>query len=292
MKNELANMLETKKGQRFTVEIINAESENDKLFSQLVVSYATDFWAGVWKELLAQRDEYSRVVEQYGTYDESGAIYEDTHIIATINNIDISNPTWPYLLWKLAGNIYDKVGSVLEQFWTYEAAQAVLNEFISSISENGYGGEMLVVLNQNNEVIGFTAYTVIPFEEGALLADKRFPYDQLVAVQSGQVENISLGQLLCREYAGRQTLGVFLDFAVSEKMRGAGIGSALFDARLLRVAQLGADVIVGRTIQSSVAQYKGNYLARGMKPIAYDPANTLKTICAVYIDEIQQRIGR
>jgi GNAT superfamily N-acetyltransferase len=96
---------------------------------------------------------------------------------------------------------------------------------------------------------------------------------------------------LLREVYGENKYGVFLDFAVAEKYRGEGIGSGLFDLRLDRLVLGGAEVIVGRTIKTSPAQYFGNYLKRGMEELAFDPSNLDKAIFAVESTKIIKRLN-
>ncbi|MEI6511533.1 MAG: hypothetical protein WCO25_05890 [Candidatus Uhrbacteria bacterium] len=84
-------------------------------------------------------------------------------------------------------------------------------------------------------------------------------------VAQDPLEDRGLGELV--EF---RAVGIFLDHAVSESERGNGFGSLLFDERLDRLVELGADVIFGRTMVTAPRQYAGNYLARGLRPIAAD----------------------
>ena len=80
--------------------------------------------------------------------------------------------------------------------------------------------------------------------------------------------------------------------AVSDTYQGKGIGSQLFDFRIEALKNLGAKLITGRTILTSPAQYYGNYIKRGLKPIARDFFYPDKTIFAAKIEQSTPRIQR
>lgn len=244
----------------------------DQKIKQLAIAYATDYWAGSWQELLIEPNSK----KQFGTYDQNGDIYPDTQIVLNQNNIQ-SDPGWPETLWQRAGarSIFID-GIPLKQFWTTESATETLKEFINPVSENGYNGR-IVTFKKDDNIIGFTAYTVAEPNTGAKLVAKRFPYQDL------DLESI------VRNRFPAQRVGVFLDFAISENYRGNGFGSKLFDIRLAEMIKDGAEVIIGRTIKTSPAQYYGNYIARGMEPIAVDPTNSDKNIFAVKVNNIKPR---
>ena len=261
------------------IEIIGKESLE---LYQLSLEYATSFWAGTWKELLIDGEGV-----QYGTYDQNGEIYQETLVILKENGLDpVGN--WPAELWKKAGRGEIVLGEKrLSQFWSLERADQTLKEFVSPISEGGYEGEIMVVRDEVGKIVGFTAYTVLDYEEGPRFLQKRFPYDQLRTVLGDLIE-ITTEELISEMFPEKR-IGIFLDFAVCESSRGKGLGSQLFDARLERMSKLGAEVVVGRTIRTSPAQYFGNYMARGMEPIALDPANSDKAIFAVECNKIINR---
>lgn len=105
---------------------------------ELVEQYATNYWAGSWKELLVDPDG-----TQYGTYDETGSIYPETLQLLDKYQIQIQ-PNWPQVLWEMAGNgqisLNDKP---LKQFWTLGSATKEVLNFISPLSEGGYDGNYL-----------------------------------------------------------------------------------------------------------------------------------------------------
>lgn len=250
----------------------------------LSLPYATAFWAGNWKELLVDQDG-----TQYGTYDETGSIYPET--LRLLDKYQIrTQSNWAQLLWDMAGtgqiSLNDKP---LRQFWTLESASKELSSFVSPVSENGYAGEIIVLKDDTDKIAGFTAFTTtLDPQLGRTLAQKRFPYQKLFVASTEQEEDVSLEQLLERLFPN-QSVGTFLDFAISEDQRNAKLGSSLFDLRLARMVQIGFDVIVGRTIKTSPAQFYGNYLCRGMMPIAIDPDNQDKMIFAVQVNKLWPR---
>lgn len=286
-------LIEAKNGFQAAVEVFNKTSLPSRKLNTLATSYAVSFWAGVWKELVCERDINGRVVSQFGTRDQSGTVYRDTRDLLSLNEIDISNPSWPLILWERAGNqtLVDSAGTLLEQFWTMQSAAAELMQFLQPVEENGYGGEFIILTNEGDNPIGFTAYTVGNITTGAQLAQKRFPYEYLCIPETRQTISMTLSERLQTLYSGLN-IGTFLDFAIAEDFQGNGLGSIVFDMRINRLIELGADVIVGRTLKTSPAQYYGNYIARGMKPIAIDPENPDKVIFAVTKDQIKQRTKR
>ncbi len=254
------------------------------IIKELGLPYASDFWAGTWKELLVDSGG-----KQYGTYDETGAIYPETRQLLDKYQIPIQ-PNWSQILWEMAGagqiSLNDKK---LRQYWTIESAFDELKQFVSPISEGGFGGEIVLVKDQSDAIVGFTAYTTsIEPQIGRKLAQKRFPYQKLFVTSTEKQEDISLELLLGRQFPGK-SIGTFLDFAISENQRNSKIGSSLFDIRLSKMVEIGLEVIVGRTIRTSPAQFYGNYLGRGMMPIAIDPENPDKMIFAVQVNKIWPR---
>ena len=251
-------------------EIINDPFDNR--INKLAISYATDFWAGSWKELLIEPTSGT----QFGTYDQNGDIYQETQNILKQNNIE-PNKNWPEIVWQKAGSRSIFIDGVpLKQFWTIESATNAIQKFVSPILDGGFGGK-IITLKESDKIVGFTAYTVAEPSIGAKLVSQRFSY-----------KNLDLESLINNQYPG-QNVGIFLDFAISENNRGKGIGSKLFDIRLDQMVKDGAEVIIGRTIKSSPAQYYGNYIARGLEPIADDPTNCDKKIFAVKVSNIKSR---
>ncbi|MFA6602303.1 MAG: GNAT family N-acetyltransferase [Candidatus Shapirobacteria bacterium] len=267
-------------------ETISETEPNPKLLNQLAILYATDLWAGAWKELLIDAQG-----NQFGTRDNDGNIYPDTRQIMEENLIGFDDD-WQLILWQLASQgSLTRTGQPLRPFWTIDSATQALQEFINSSDQSGYNGEMMVLTDTENRPIGFTAYTVTKANNGPALVQKRFPYTDLLLPDdiSNQVTNpVSLEDLIAYLYP-KKRIGLYLDFAISEKRRGQGLGSQLFDKRIDRLLELGAEVIIGRTIKTSPAQYYGNYFARGMTPIAFDPQNPNKAIFAVLKDNIIKR---
>jgi GNAT superfamily N-acetyltransferase len=263
--------------------IVSAENPNPLLISELAIKYATDFWAGAWKELIIDSDGI-----QYGTYDQNGEIYSNTLYMLRENQIEVVDG-WEKLVCQRANSGTLLKGSkACRPFWTIESATTALTEFTTPVSENGYGGEIMVS-KRDNQIVGFTAYTIAQSRLGPTLAQKRFPYQELLLADSTNIATkISLLNLINQNYPG-QKIGLFLDFAIAQASRGQGLGSKLFDARISRLVDMGADVIIGRTINTSPAQYYGNYVARGMAPIAFDPANSDKAIFAVQKEYIKER---
>jgi len=261
------------------IEILDKEKLE---LSQLSLEYATSFWAGTWKELLIDEEGI-----QYGTFNQDGEIYQETLMILKENGLD-PDGDWPVKLWERAGQGEIRLGEKrLNQFWSIEKACQTLQDFISPIGEGGYGGEIMVIRDEEDKILGFTAYTVLDSAEGPRFIQRRFPYDRLMTVSGDQIE-ITTEELISEMFPEKR-VGIFLDFAVCENSRGKGLGSQLFDARLERMSRLGAEVIIGRTIKTSPAQYFGNYTARGMEPIALDLVNPDKAIFAVECTDIINR---
>jgi GNAT superfamily N-acetyltransferase len=275
-----------KDGRQLTVGTYCLSSTRPDRLSQVVdevaLPYATDFWTGAWQELL--KDERGK---QFGAYDAQGKIWPETEALMRANRINLMDPNWPFLAWQLANQeeIFDENGDPLRPYWTLDEARQEIKAAVTAIDQGGFEGEMMD-LRYGKRIVGFTAYTVAEGDLGYQLAQQRFTYDQLVV--NGSVQDLTLAELLRQRYPDGN-LGVFLDCAVSETERGRGIGSQLFDLRLQRMIDLGADIIVGRTTQLSPSQYRGNYLKRGMEPIAFDPKDQNKTILAVRAGDIVPR---
>lgn len=267
--------------QQIKTEVIRGESCGLK---DLSIKYATDFWAGAWKELLVDADG-----NQYGTFDQNGQIYPETLAILKENKITPENG-WPLKLWQLAGESKLLINGVkLNQYWSPKKAEDELKSFLKDVETGGFSGEILLLKDLNNDIVGFTAYTVGATPEiGSNLAQKRFPYEKLIVPGLDTAIEITLENLINKSFPNMK-VGLYLDFAISESQRGLGLGSSLFDQRIKNLIQLGADIIVGRTIKTSPAQYFGNYIARGMEQIAYDPTNPDKAIFAVTKEGLKER---
>lgn len=269
----------------YSVQVFDSGGLPTETLDYLTLEYATSFWASTWRELL--RDEFAN---QYGSRDSNGSIYPETANILKINHLDTLNPRWPQILWELAGQgvLIDQEGKPLFQFWTQEGARDQILSFISPTETGGYGGEILLLFGGKKNIIGFTAYCLGTPENSAILAQKRFPYNEMVLAGSIYSQSYTLSQLLHELYPGKK-LGIFLDFAISENFQGQGLGRRLFDLRLQRLQALGAQVVLGRTIRTSPAQFYGNYIARGMSPIAFDPQNQDEAIFTVETQDIKPR---
>lgn len=249
------------------------------LVEELALAYAIEFWAGTWKELLAIRDEAGNVIKQFGTWDQSRIVYPETQALlldAGENAVNTHAGPWPKRVWALAshGKLITSDGQRIEPYWSLDSAREELKQFVTPAHEGGYGGEILV-LTGTDSILGFTAYTCQTGDLGRELARKRFPSSRLYApLSSSAPKEMSVKDLLEAYEPGDVRLGIFLDHAVSESVRGNGYGSKLFDVRLERLVELGVQVIFGRTMTTSPQQYRGNYLARGLKPIAADGTDT------------------
>lgn len=254
------------------------QAQNEEIFRALVRAYATVFWAGTWKELLAVRSSSGEVLKQYGTYASDGSIYPETQELMQEFSVSGEDTNWPRVLWERAGKgeLKTQTGEMLSQYWSLSAARKELERFIAPLAEGGYGGELLV-LQQDGEVLGFTAYTCQSQQEALSVIDRRFPAQNLVIpAMNGVLVQQRVSQLIRTNAGDAQRIGVFLDHAVAELHRGRGLGSLLFDLRLQRLCETGAEAIVGRTMTTSPAQYRGNYLARGLKPIAAHGTTTFE----------------
>jgi len=240
--------------------------------SSLVIAYATDFWAGAWQELLAKRDPKGDVSEQWGTYDASGNIYPSTLSLAKEVGVDITQHDWQRTLWDMActSNLRD-----IEPYWSFDAARDELTQFICPTVQGGYGGSIILLKDRAENIVGFAAYTVA-IRTMMSLAERRFPYGGLT-------------DMLMQRWPDIKRMGIYLDFAISEKLRGRGLGSKLFDARLEAMLQDGAQAIMGRTIKTSPAQFYGNYQGRGMQVIYTDPNNPDKCILGMHKKEVKPR---
>lgn len=249
-----------------------AWAERLPIAGALVRAYATGFWCGAWKELLAVRGPDGRVARQFGTVDGSGVPYGETRALLERTGISEANSAWPELLWEAAarGEVTDVDGSPVTPYWSLEEADRELSRFVLPPEEDGFGGEMLVA-EEDGAVAGFTAYACAPGSLGRAVADRRFPTQRLhVPIDAPSPRALTVGGLLESLAPGEGRLGVFLDHAVSEARRGNGLGSRLFDARIDRLVERGADRVFGRTLVTAAPQYAGNYLARGLRPVAAD----------------------
>lgn len=250
---------------------------DDAIVRQLMSAYAIDFWGGTWKELLVVRDEAGRVIEQFGTYDATGAIFQETQELLARTGISPLDADWPKRLWQKAGAgvLLTPQGRLIQPYWSYEQSGWELCQFVTSIEQGGFGGDLLVLMH-DEQVIGFTAYTCAPGAVGRALARKRFPSTRFYhPIGSMMPTETTIERILASLYPGNCRLGIFLDHAVAESFRGHGFGSRLFDARIHDLLQQGADVLFGRTMTTAKPQYVGNYLARGLRPIAADGTDEL-----------------
>jgi GNAT superfamily N-acetyltransferase len=274
------------------------------LVEELAAAYAIDFWAGTWKELLAIRDEAGNVVEQFGTWDEYHVTYPETaELLRSVGEQPVNiygrrtctHSAWPKRVWTLAceGKFVTPDGRKVEPYWSLDQAREELKMFVMPIEQGGYGGEILV-LSDSSVVLGFTAYTCHPGDLGRELARKRFSSSRLcVPLTSTSPTVMSVKDLLESYEPGNVRFGIFLDHAVSESVRGNGYGSKLFDVRLERLVELGANVLFGRTMLTATRQYRGNYLARGLTPIAADGTDEFsraKHYFAVRVNELKPRL--
>ncbi len=183
-----------------------------------------------------------------------------------------THSNWPMRVWTKAsrGELVTSDGRKIEPYWSLESARQELKLFVTPVDQGGYGGEILV-LTENSVILGFTAYTCHPGDLGRELARKRFPSSRLyVPIKSHTPMSMSVKDLLESYEPGDVRFGIFLDHAISGSVRGRGYGSKLFDVRLARLVELGVSVIFGRTMLTAPRQYRGNYLARGLTPIASD----------------------
>ena len=258
---EKKNEIVTKLQKKFAVFYINSHNKDASMdqLELLALEYATSFWAGKWKELLKAGNR------QYGTFDENGGIYPETLALAERYGVSTDNVDWPLTLWRMAGqdNLRDEIGNEIQQFWTMESAKAELSAFITGIQDGGFGGEIAIAVDDNQEIVAFTAYTVLENYDEA--CNRRYHHDNRVNLifESGDVSEQSLSDILHIHFSHVARLGIFLDHAVSEKFRGSHVGSALFDLRLENMFVIGAELIVGRTLKTEPAQFYGNYLKRG-----------------------------
>lgn len=247
-------------------------NEQTVLAQALVRAYAMAFWGGTWKELLAVRDAGGQVVRQFGTFDELGNVFPETVEILARAGLSELDAGWPEALWTLAdaGSLRMPDGTRIVPYWTLEGAERELLLFVSPTANGGFGGEILVI-DDDGAIVGFTAYACARGDEGRAVAHKRFPVELLhVPADHPSPSRLSVLGLLEDRFPGDRSFGIFLDHAVSEAHRGNGLGSRLFDERLDRLVELGADVIFGRTMVTAPRQYAGNYLARGLTPVAGD----------------------
>ena len=270
------------------------------LVEDLALAYAVEFWAGTWKELLAIRNEAGQVVEQFGTCDENQFTYPETQTLlmsAGESPVSTNAGSWPMRVWAKAsrGELITSDGRKIEPYWSLESARQELKMFVTPVDQGGYGGEILV-LTDGSHILGFTAYTCHSGDLGRELARKRFHSSRLcIPIASRTPQDMSVKVLLESYEQGDVRFGIFLDHAVSESVRGNGYGSKLFDVRLERLVELGADIIFGRTMLTAPRQYRGNYLARGLTPIAADGTDEFsraKHYFAARVDELKPRTKR
>lgn len=259
----------------------------------LVFSYAMDFWAGTWEELLAVRDSNAHIVEQFGTFDKNGKIFPNTATLLAQAGIAETDIDWPRKIYTLAGEgmLVTPDGRTISQFWSLEAAHAELNKFLSPTEQGGFEGELLVLITEDNIIAGFSALSCLQGERGRKAVHHRYPVTELyIPHENEHATLISLEGILQDIYPQDDIkFGIFLDHAISEKLRGHGLGSLLFDKRIERLVELEADVIIGRTLIDAVAQYKGNYLARGLKPFAADGTDRKKHYFSVRTTDLKAR---
>lgn len=272
------------------------ETETE-IAAALARAYATSFWGAAWKELLAVRDPDGGVLRQYGTFDEDGNVFPETAALLRDLGLSADGPDWPLAVWEraAAGLLRVASGERVEPYWSLDRARDELRTFVSPVADGGFGGEILV-LAEREEIVGFTAYACARGDEGRAVADKRFPTARLhVPIDDPSPRALSVRGLLEERCPGDVAFGIFLDHAVSEAQRGNGLGSRLFDERLGRLLELGADVIFGRTMVTAPRQYAGNYLARGLRPIAADGTDAFsraKHYFAASRAELRPRAGK
>lgn len=257
--------MKDKQGNSYDLQTVTNENFSD-VSATLARAYATDFWAGSWQELLAIRKQ-GNVVQQFGTNDD------ETARLAKRAGVDITRVDWPLRLWELACS--GRLGDI-EPYWTLEDARAELVRYVRPTEDGGYGGTILVLKDAPGDIVGFSAHTVVPVPDMLSLAEQRFPYTGLTA-------------RLAKTWPDIAQIGIYLDFAISEKLRGRGLGSQLFDARLQAMLDDSADAIMGRTIKTSPAQFFGNYIRRGMHVLYKDPHNPDKCILGMHKKEVKPR---
>ncbi|NQV89619.1 MAG: hypothetical protein HQ488_04825 [Parcubacteria group bacterium] len=265
-----------------------------EIVDALVLAYATQFWCGTWRELLAIRDADGCIEQQFGTFDQYGSIYPETQQLLELAGIGEDDPNWPNRLWALAesGELRTVDGRLVTPYWSLDSARQELLRFVTSTDSDGYGGELLVLV-ERSQIVGFTAYTCLRDADGRQVADKRFPVERLhIPIDSPEATQMCLGEYLKSQYGESLTLGIFLDHAVSEVYRGQRLGSRLFDERITRLLELGAEVILGRTILTSPRQYRGNYLARGLRPFAADGTDAFSLSKHYFCTEVSELTPR
>ncbi len=242
------------------------------LVEALSLAYAVDFWGGTWKELLALKDDDGEVIDQFGTFDVSGETFPETIALASHNGVDVQQDGWPMTLWQMASNdaLTHPDGRPVHPYWSLDRAREELTTFVGSTQEGGYGGEIVVLL-LGQDIVGFTAFTCLAGDEGREVAHRRYPISCLYTpVGAADPIQTNIRRFLESLHPGDVTFGILLDHAISEAHRGNGLGAKLFDARLKRIVEVGADVVFGRTMITSPAQYFGNYTKRGLTPLAED----------------------
>lgn len=269
-------------------------NEHTEVVHALASAYSVDFWSQTWKELLAVRDSTGNILAQFGTVDMSSAIFPPTQRFLNQTGISSEDPDWPVKLWERAGegDLLDDEGRPVTQYWSLDASLAELRKFVASVDDGGCGGEILVLMRED-EVVGFTAFACLQGDVGRRTAHLRYPVENLYfPLDASEPMQTTIERVLGEMYPGDLKFGIFLDHAISQKHRGAGLGSRLFDARLERLLVLGAQVIFGRTQTTARPQYEGNYLARGLRPFAADVANRDKHYFAARSEELRSRQKR
>lgn len=250
----------------YTVQVITGPQD---LPPELVDAYANRFWTGSWRELLCIRGDEGTVLRQFGTIDPTtGQIYDDTAQILALEGIDPSTtPDWPQELWRRAnaGSLHLD-GQQLVPFWTEDDARRALTEFVGT----PYNGRILLLRErETGACAGFSALTVTT----SPLARLRFPIYERSDFPA----------------TDDPVVGVLLDHAICEPMRGRGLGSRLFDLRLSTLVDLGAEWIVGQTIKTEPAQFDGNYKKRGLREGTVHPTDSNKVLFVTSVDDLVPR---
>lgn len=245
--------LTSKDGRKFPVRIIESTSD---IPDELVIAYATNFWSGVWDELLLYTDKS-------GNRDKFGTLSIATQEIASALGVDTNSPQWHMDLWRVVG----EVGSLpflsgqVTQFWTNESARQALESYVS----DPYRGK-IIIIEDGDDIAGFSSYCI--GDEKRVM--QRFPDYQGLQISSGNY-------------------GIFLDHAISAEYRGQGLGTALFDLRIAMALEDDAEFVAGQTIETQPAQFYGNYHKRGMSPIHKNPTEDKKFLFVAKRDDLVPR---
>lgn len=274
--------------------VLNGDTwrEHEDVVHILAQAYSVDFWSQTWRELLAVRDPHGRIVQQFGTTDESGDVCQDTQTLLDQARISAQDAAWPLELWRRAGEggLHDADGRPVTPYWSLDDSRAELSKFVAPLVEGGCAGEIMVLFSEQDEVAGFSAFTCLPGEAGRRVAHLRYPVDRLhMPVDNDEATATNLERILGDLFPGEGRFGIFLDHAISPKHRGGGLGSRLFDERLTRLLEMGAQVIFGRTQVTARPQYEGNYLKRGLRPFAGDPTSRDKHYFCARAQELTPR---